>query len=251
MSQGCTSPYAANYDPTATQDDGSCVFLLKHAGNCFKFTDAPAQQDKSFTLSYSLHYKAWVFFHDWNGTPDMYMHTRKQLYTLQNGSIYQHNAGNPGQFYDGVIKPFFIDVVFTDKQEMTLNALKWVTEVLTSSQELEFSTLTHITIWNNQQCTGRTAISDIFDSLTYQVRKTESVWSFDDFKDQVTTRGTQFLADIFSNFAVDASQLGEKPWYDQGPIEGSWFIVRLEFDNQSGNQIVLHDVDVSVDKSYR
>ena len=29
---GCTDPSAANYDPSATSDDGSCTFVFKEAG---------------------------------------------------------------------------------------------------------------------------------------------------------------------------------------------------------------------------
>jgi hypothetical protein len=29
---GCTDPSAANYDPSATSDDGSCTFVFEEAG---------------------------------------------------------------------------------------------------------------------------------------------------------------------------------------------------------------------------
>lgn len=29
---GCTDPSAANYNPSATQDDGTCTFVVKEAG---------------------------------------------------------------------------------------------------------------------------------------------------------------------------------------------------------------------------
>lgn len=251
---GCTNPKAANYDPAATQDDGSCVYVEYKGPDCVEFMDVPASElvDESFTLSYSFESKDWVFFHDY--FPDMYFSTRNALYSLKNSKVYKHNIGAPGVYYDGVPKSFFIDAAFASDQEMTLNALSWISEVFDGT-ELEFATLTHITIWNGQQCSGRVALTEAFkaENLEYpERRKTQSLWSFNAFRDIVIERGSAFIKDIFNNFAVIDSQLSsDLPWYEQKLLEGNYFIVRFEFDNVSGNDFVLHAVDSDISKSYR
>lgn len=247
---GCTNPKAKNYNPSADVEDGSCIYLEKVNGICYAFQDVSVIDDKSYTVSFSLDGQGWVFFHDY--LPDFYFSTKTQLYNLKNRSIYKHNAGAPGVFHDGAVKPFFIDAVFTADSEMILDSVQWMGEVLNNRQEVEFSTLTHITIWNNQQCTGRIALDQVFNNLEYIARKTQAIWSFNSFKDMLAAYGVQFLLDIFHNFAVDGSAIDmNKPWFDQDLIHDSFFIIRLEFDNTSGKQFVLHGADINADKSYR
>ena len=248
---GCTNPKAVNYNPAATVNDGSCIYLEKLNGVCYAFQDASNTllKDESFTLSYSFEGGGWVFFHDY--VPDFYFSTKTQLYNLKDKTIYKHNAGAPGLFH-GSIKPFFIDAVFTADSEMMLNAINWMTEVFNNQQELEFTTLTHITIWNNQQCTGKIALSDAFNNLSYEVRKTQALWSFDSFKDMVAVYGAQFLLDIFNNFAVDVSAIDyDKPWFKRDLLHDNFFIIRFEFDNTSGKQLIFHGADIDASKSYR
>lgn len=249
MITGCTNPHALNYDPTADTEDYSCKYSYKKNG-CHAFTDVPAADitEQSFTLSFGLEKKDWIFFHDY--IPDYYIHTRDRLYNLKGKKIYRHNAGAPGVYHDGLPKSFFIDVIFNG-EEMTLNTIEWITEILSPTEE-EFATLTHITVWTNQQCTGRIVISDVFQDLSYQPRKTQTIWSFSDFRDKLAVRGTPFLTDLFANFAVDPTALSDTlPWYEQNLLENNWFCIRFEYDNISGKQIVLHGVDINASKSYR
>ncbi len=249
---GCTNPNAANYNPAATEDDNSCIYLQKHNGVCYAFKDVvPASvKDESFTLSFSFTEMDWVFFHDY--IPDFYFSSRNQLFSLKNRSVFIHHKGAPGKYYTADTKPFMIDLVFNSKDEILLNSVQWLTEVFNNQQELEFTTITHITIWNNQQCTGRIALADVFQDLEFEVRKTQALWSFNTFRDMVKQSGTKFLLDIFNNFAVDTSKLDmEKPWFDQDLLHDNWFIIRLEYDNTSGNQLIFHAADINADKSYR
>lgn len=249
---GCTNPQAANYNPSATVEDYSCIYLEKYNGVCYAFQDVQPDEavDRSFTASFSLMSKDWVFFHDY--MPDFYISGRDKLYNLKEGKPYIHHGGAPGVYHDSTPRSFFVDAVFVADSEMILNSIKWITEVINQDKEAEFSTLTHITVWNNQQCTGRIALSDVFENLSYEVRKTQAIWSFDTFRDMVAVYGTKFLEDLFNNFAVDPTALNmEKPWYEQDLLHDNWFIVRFEFDNSTGNQIVLHGVDIDASKSYR
>lgn len=254
MAAGCTNPAAANYSPSASPDDGSCIYLEKVGDTCYYFQDAPLEsvEDKSFTLSYSIDQDNWVFFHSY--VPDFYFSTRQKLHTLHTNSIYTHNTGAVGKYY-GSPASFFIDVVFATGDEAILNSLSWVTEVINRSTQIneEFSTLTHISIWNSWQHTGRIPLTSVFATLdTTNTRKLQSKWNFDDFRDIVKTRGNAFLGDIFQNFAVDNTQLDANlPWYEKKLLEDNHFIVRLEFDNAADKDVILHSAEADIDKSAR
>ena len=175
------------------------------------------------------------------------------MYNLKGSQIFKHNVGAPGLFHNRSIpSSFFIDAVFSADEEMILNAVNWLTEVFNTEQEIEFSTLTHITIWNNQQCTGKIALTQIFEQLGYEVRKTQGAWNFDSFRDMVSVHGVKFLLDLFNNYAVDTANIDlGKPWFDKDLLHDNFFIIRLEFDNTSGKQLILHGADIDASKSYR
>lgn len=258
MMLGCTHPDAKNYNPAATVDDGSCVLLFKHKGECLSFSSYADSllTDKSFTMSYSVEGNSWVFFHDY--IPDFYYHTREQLWSIKDQGLFKHNAGPYGQYYDFKKKSFFIDMVFQNGADLILQTVNWITEVINESvdnsrSELEFNTLTHISIWNSQQHTGRVPLENIFKNLQYKTsRRTQGQWSFNDFRNILKERGPEFLKDIFNDYALDESKVDpNKSWYNQELMEDKYFVVRLEFDNIINKQLILHDVSVEAIKSDR
>lgn len=255
---GCTNPNAANYNSAANQDDGSCYYLNKVDENCYAFQDAVNLIDESFTLSWSVVDANWVFFHDY--IADMYFSTRESVFSLHSGRIYRHNLGAPGVYYGDNPTPhsFLVDVCFhadTDKAiEQTLNALNWISEVVnTDGSSSQFETLTHITVWNSYQCSGRVTLTQIFQDLAYETRKTAGRWSFNDFRNQLATQGVAFLQNIFNNFAPAPGAIGTSPlpWYEQQLLEDNYFIVRFEYDNTSGKKLYLLDVNADTSTSYR
>jgi len=259
MPLGCTNIDAENYDPAATIDDGSCVILFKHKNDCLQFSSYPDSQlvDKSFTMSYSIEGQSWVFFHDF--IPDFYYHTREQLWSLNEQRLYKHNSGPYGIYYDmNKRKSFFIDVIFQATTELILETVQWITEVINESadnseNELEWNTLTHISIWNSQQHTGRIALKDVFENLQYETsRRTQGQWSFDRFRNILQDRGVKFLLDIFNDYALDQTKVDlNKPWYETEIIEDKYFVIRFEFDNTLNKQLILHDTTVEAIKSDR
>jgi hypothetical protein len=258
MLQGCTQPSADNFSASATIWDYSCFYIIKKDGQCLVFRDVQEMEDKSFTMSYSVEAGNWVFFHD--AMPDYYFHTREKLFNLSNQTLYKHNAGEYGQYYQNEEeskKAFFIDVVFNAEEEILLETVNWVSSVLEDSSDAstvgsEWNTLTHISIWNSQQHTGRLDLKTVFADLQYQTsRNTNGAWSFNDFRNVVALRGTQFILDLFNDYILDSIMVEDKAWYEQELIQDKYMIVRFEFDNSLQKQLLLHDTSIQAQKAKR
>ena len=261
MSLGCTQLSAANYNSSASTWDYTCFYVLKSNGVCYLFKDIVSRVDKSFTLSFSVEADNWVFFHDF--IPDFYFHTREKLFNSKYIFQYEHNEGKYGyyhdqQFDDGAsIKPFFIDVIFNAEEELLLETVNWISSVLEDSSDAsnvgsEWNTLTHISVWNSQQHTGRIPLQDIFQDLQYDTsRNLNGEWSFNDFRNIVTTRGTQFLLDLFHNYTLDPTMTSTKAWYEQELVQDKYIVVRFEFDNIQQKQLLLHDTSIQAIKAKR
>lgn len=249
---GCTNPNAVNYDPSATEDNGSCIFLTKVNGICYAFQEVASTGDKSFTISYSLESHSWVFYHDY--IPDFYIGTRKKLYVTKDSKVYKTNSGPPGLFFDQTTpSPFFIDVVLNYGQDVILDSIQWFSELMDNLGEVdEFATFTHITVWNGQQCTGRLAIKDYVPFDLLGERKTVSQFSFNELRDIVINRSGQFMTDIFSNMRpIDTALNPGMAWFDKGLLQSNYFIVRLEYDNVVAKTLSLHSVDAIVTPTVR
>lgn len=212
--------------------------------------------EQSFTISYSIETESWVFFHDY--IPDFFFHTRGQLWSIKNQVFYKHNDNLPGRFYNPSPASTFIDIVFQSDSDLILEAISWITEVVqgsldNSDVEDEWSTLTHISIWNSSQHTGRIQLKTIFQNLQYETdRRTQGVWTFNDFRNVLKDRGVQFLKDIFNDYALIPNTVDiDKPWYEKEIMEDKYFIVRFEFDNLSGKQVILHTINAHATKSDR
>lgn len=249
----CSSPSAVNYDPTAIGEDGTCIYLTKLEGICYAFQDVnPAQiVDQSFTMSWEVKSSNWVFYHDY--VPDFYVMTREHLHNIRGGKIYRHNEGPYGNYY-GTVNPFLVDVAFPSKQEFMLNTVQWITSVIdTATKAKEQMTLTHITCWNNYQCSGRVALSSVFELLEYRTdRKTRGLWSFNDFRNVMLNADANFLDTIFKNFAILPGAIDPNPaWYNQQLLQDNFVVIRFEFDNLSNQKLLLHDVEINADKSPR
>lgn len=250
---GCLNINAVNYNASADTEDYSCKYLMKNAGICHLFQDVVPPTDlidRSFTMSYSVRGGSWVFFHDY--IADFYFHTRENLFSVKGQTIYKHNDGQAGQYYVGT-KPYFIDIIFRADGDMLLESVQWVSEFLSSATDNRFSTLTHLSIWNSTQHSGRISLTQLFKNVQYDnVRRTKGEWSFHDFKDVLADSTEPFLKSIFENYLVEPTSVAVNPaWYDQGDIQDSWFCVRFEFDNTSDAQVVIHDTTIQALKTDR
>lgn len=250
--RGCTNPNAVNYNPLATESDGSCRYLIEDVDTKTEgFSDYAGLEDKSFTVSYSVLGESWVFFHDY--LPDFYIHTREYLWSSKDTNVYKNEGGPRGVYYDLTPKSFFIDVVFKSDSDILLETVTWISELLDSNAaDAEWSTITHLSIWNSQQHSGRVALKDLFKNLQYETsRKSEGEWSFNEIRNVLATRGSAFLLDFFNDYKLDPAAVGVNPWYEKELLEDKYFVVRFEFDNKVNKELVLHQTNVQATKSIR
>jgi hypothetical protein len=251
MLPGCNNPSAANYNPLATQADNTCLYVKHVNGVCYLFKDIQDGVKENITASYSQIVGDWVFFHGYH--PDHYIFTRNQLFTIKDNVFYKHNAGPRGVYYNPTeVQPFFVDLVVTEQKEGILSALQWLSEVLDpSGKDKEHLTFTHITIWNNYQCTGKITLDNAFSNLQYDThRKTKGAWNYNDIRDIVVDNESPFLKTIFEDYAVDLTKINVNlPWYRKQLLQDDHFIVRLEYDNTADQDILLHQLGASLDKT--
>lgn len=256
MPTGCRNPAAKNFDPTATVDDYSCIYLFKNQGNCHWFEDFQPDQgvSRSFTLSYSIKGDGWVFFHDY--IPDMYFHTRStindKLYSAKNSLFYRHHGGDPGKYYTNDKKSFFIDVVFQTDSSLILETVNWMTEFFQQDTDQPTQTLTHITIWNSMQHTGRINLSALQPFKNFTARNVQGVWSLKDFRNILVEKGIPFLQDIFHDYALIPGTINpDMAWYKKELLTDKWFCVRFEFDNVQVADLRLYNTTIQAKKSIR
>jgi hypothetical protein len=285
---GCTSPTAKNYDPTATEDDGSCVWLDNIEGTCYEFTEVPdvSTVDNSFTVSMaveqdSMKPEGWVYFHDY--LADAYIHirnTQPRLINLSGNKLFYQSEGQKGIYhFNTTPKPFFIDVLFAGTPALNqprsamyqqaykpypsliLNSVNWVSEVRATGNNifdenkraLYLETITAITIWNEYQTSGRIELTQGIAGLTPgNSRNSEETWNFNGFRNILDNLTDQFIQDIFHDYLIDSTKLSPNlPWWEKRLMQGKYFIIRFEFDNNNNKQIMLHDMDADINKSIR
>lgn len=215
--------------------------LVKVNCTCHVWEDAPlTTENESFTVSYSVLGEGWAFFHDY--WPDYYVQTRNKLFNLKGTGLYEMNAGAPGAYHDAAPKSFYVDLAIPFGREATLNALAWLTE--------GDHTLTHLTVWNGSQCTGRIPLVNNPGVVPSNHRETRGYWSLNTLRNIAVSK--PFLESLFNDFSVKAGATNPNlPWYEKSLLEDNFVIIRLEFDNLKGTHIALQDVQPDASNSTR
>lgn len=252
--QGCTNPSAANYNPAADQENYSCLYTVRRDNVCHLFSDVVLEQtvDRSFTISYSVAGDGWVFYHDY--LPDFYINSRESLFSLNKNIHFKHHEGPAGVFYDNTPKPFFIDMIFATDSDILLENVTWVTEFLNKQEtDSTFGTLTHISIWNSTQHSGRIPLEQVFTNLHFDnIRRTKGSWNLNDFRNILLNNPGDFLKSIFENYSLDTAKVDQnKSWYNKMPLQDKWFCIRFEYDNSVDAQVIIHDTTIQAKKQDR
>ena len=115
-----------------------------------------------------------------------------------------------------------------------------------------FGTLTHISVWNSNQHSGRIALEYNQPLEIGKVRRVQGGWAFHDFRNILINKGVVFLEDLFGDYKLLTAQADStKPWYSKELMNDTWFCVRFEFDNISNKPVILHDVSLQAQISSR
>lgn len=207
----------------------------------------------NFTVSYDLVKREWAFSHDF--TPDYMFNTRSNLYSFKVNTLYTHNIGNKGSYY-GTVYPFYVDYVINDSSQVqkVLSEISWISKYKQASNNTQQRfTITSITIWNDQHCTGKIDLtfnntkSLFIDSNTKLVDET---WSFDKLYNLVIDDSLPFIDDLLLDSRPLLANIKSPVWYDSEPLRGKFFIVRLEFSNIENKELHLRELLPLIRKSH-
>jgi len=199
----------------------------------------------SFTLSYDLSQGEWMSSHDF--IPDYIFNTRNNLYSFKNNQLYTHNWGNYGEYY-GTVYPFYIDFVVNARptEQKVLEAINYLCKIKNEDGTIaQRKTLTSVTIWNDQHCTGKVdLITNELDSLFLDanVKVTDETWHFNEIKDKINDPNLAFLTSLLTDSRPIPTNLQDPAWYDSEPVRGKFFIVRLEYSNIENKEVHLREL---------
>lgn len=200
---------------------------------------------KNFTVSFDFNKLEWGTAHDF--TPEYMFNTRKNLFSFRGNDLYTHNVGDRGKYY-GIVYPFYVDFIVNDeaKIQKLLEAIYFFCKVKNSDGSInQRKTITAITIWNDQHCTGKIDLNtNETDSLFIDanVKVVDERWQFDDIKDSVDDPSNLFISSLLTDSRPIISNLRTPIWYDTEPVRGKYFIVRLEYSNIENKEVHLRDV---------
>lgn len=202
---------------------------------------------KNFVVSYDIIKEEWASAHDY--ITDVVFNTRRKVYFIKNKQLYRHNIGPRGNFF-GVTYPFYVDFIINEvaDRQKVLGAIQWLSKYRNSDGSVnQRKGITHVTIWNDQHCTGRIPlVTNETNSLFVtgvNSKVEDETWSFDEFYNRVTDPNVSFISDLFSDFRPLTSNLDPvNIWWKQEPLRGKYFIVRLEYDNSSDNEVAIREL---------
>ncbi len=231
-----------------------------------KIDRVSGQDDKSWTVSYSLKNDSIVSWHSY--TPEMYIGISNDFFSIKNAGVWRHNALGSFQTFYGVLYPHIIEYVSVDNQIMNKiwNSIALHTEAqLYSAIDEDFTSYRYRTfnkavLYNGRQSSGELnlIIKDITgaksDYLGDQVKNTlldtpisnnEGIWSFNNFKDLVSSEGvTLFLPrqnDDFIDKVVNPAAIDlNKSWTQLESFRGKYLVVRLIFDTFANTKLITN-----------
>lgn len=231
------NPFIANGITGAYDEVNNRLIFTK------KYIDPDTDEDKSFTISFSMEINGWVALHDY--TPDMIFSTANKLFSFKNNNIYVHNVPNKkGIYYDDTKHPAYIEMVNPSPQSILASNISWRSQFKLNGVINETETLTHIMLYNDTQCSGIVPIT--YRSTT---RNAEGLWNFNNFRDLVKNKNLIFL-DANGN-VIESNIDATKPFFKKTRFIANYLCVRFIFDNLKQADFVLSDFALNARPSYR
>jgi hypothetical protein len=197
---------------------------------------------------------AWVCLHDY--APQFMFSNREGVYIIDNGAsakLYRHNSQTNKATFLGTVYKSYIDVPFNEGKDITktFSCAKWLTEVVNSSGvKLENKTITHLMVYNNDQCSGLLDLqADGGLWFGKDARNNEETWQFNNFRDMIGNKANPFLD---SNNAVISGNINlTKSWFKRHKFLSKFVIVRFQYSNVDQNDLYIIAVGVNARPSTR
>jgi len=212
---------------------------------------------KKWTISYSPEINqgqgGWVSFHDYY--PNHLFHNRSGIYAINNtstlGRIFKHNIKTiKGIYYDATVYPSYWDMIHNESPEVTkiVESVTWVTEVEVNETRFFNETLTHICLYNTDQCTGIIAVPDL---LWFQRnnRFIEGSWNYNEIRDMVINKNNPIINEDRSVNTINIA--AQKTWFKKDNLLGKFVIVRYIYDNNIQKDFYFHDSIVNYMQNFR
>lgn len=198
--------------------------------------------DLPFTVSYDMIKSEWASFHSY--IPDLFVTTRKNIYSIKEVSLWKHNKGAAGTFYS-TIYPSYVDIVFNDEplREKVLASIEWVTRVFKNGINKPDETLTHITVWNDYFCSGKIEVKPqtlIAEYDNKNAKQADRSWRYDDVTDKVINPELPFIDGISNDYNTITSNINlNLAWFEEQEMRGKYFNIRLEYSNFEDKTVSL------------
>lgn len=252
ISQGLANFFCTRFNTTKDNPYNDEGIMLVYDPYYYRLILSHKAATNSFTVSYDLSEGEWVSAHDY--LPDFIFNTRSNVYSFKANKLYTHNIGDYGNFY-GQVYPFYVDFIINDSPNVqkVLSALYWITKYKISDRAVDQrKTITSITVWNDQGCTGK---KDILTNETNSLfvdsnaKSVDEGWSFNDLNNNVIDPSLSIVDDLLADSRPIYTNIEEAIWYDSEPLRGKFFIVRLEYSNIENKELHLRELSGLLRKS--
>ncbi len=239
-----------NSDVITSGGDGVAVAL--------DFNDAELFTNNSFTLSYSPMLNngngGWICFHDYY--PNYMFNNRTDTLAVKNKFNSQahriskmNNVASKATYFTGDIYKSYFDNIFNNNPEVSkyLVSVKFDVDINTLEEQiekvLEDETLTHIMVYNDNQCSGEVQLVST-PNFSRNNRNNRGTWFFNEFRDLIKDRDLAFIDDKFE--VITSNIDTNKAWFNQNQFVGKFVVVRFIYDNIVQRNIDINEVNVNI-----
>lgn len=232
-----TNGYNLNFDEKYNR-----ILISKKAG-----------EEASLTASYNPKDNTWISFHTY--VPSYLFSTNSRLWSINNIQFFEHHAGPRGTFYSGAPTPWYYDVVFNEEPNLdkVLSSVSWISNAYNGTILQPDSTISHLTVWSEDKCTGRIPVSRLTrmgNLYTQNAREYNQEWYFNELYSISTAPG--FILGFYNNFQVDVTKLNSNtPWYNRRKFIDKYVVCRFEGSNSDNYRLLLLETNVNVRQSPR
>lgn len=227
---------------------GSGIFYFAQDGLLYRYNDGEIQKvtlgtDKAFenlswtwSFSFDKSEGEWISEHDYLIT--MGSRDRNDIFSWNGNKAFIHRGGAPGVYYDGIPKPFILDLVLSGVPEKTkqLAGLSWVTRVFDGKKVKNNETIDAVAVYNDRQCSGKILLTP-----QVNVDAVSQSWNFRQFRDLAASEFERILLDDYS--INDANIDPNKPVKDRRRFYGKYNVVRFIDYNTRGYVIYLQSLE--------